>query len=154
TDAHEQRCPFRLEYRVRRGDGPCRWVLDLGQPRFSNNGEFLGFAGTTVDITDHHRAEAETRGREHRLAQIMNLVPVAVYACDTHGRITYLNRRAAELWGRTPRLMDHDDRFCGSLALRLPGGRPLPHEQTPMARAIREGVEFSEVEVIVDRPDG
>src|SRR5690606_19917060 len=22
TDAHEQRCPFRLEYRVRRGDGP------------------------------------------------------------------------------------------------------------------------------------
>src|SRR5690606_28938624 len=76
TDAHEQRCPFRLEYRVRRGDGPCRWVLDLGQPRFSNNGEFLGFAGTTVDITDHHRAEAETRGREHRLAQIMNLVPV------------------------------------------------------------------------------
>ncbi len=49
----------RLEYRLRRRDGIYRWVLDVASPRFSHAGEFLGYIGSVMDITE--RKEAEDR---------------------------------------------------------------------------------------------
>jgi len=51
--------PFKMEYRLRRHDGEYRWILDHGVPRFSPGGDFLGYIGTCVDITERKRAEAE-----------------------------------------------------------------------------------------------
>lgn len=59
--AHEQafdtREPFRVEYRLRRADGIYRWVFTNGTPRFSAAGEFLGYIGSCVDITDRKESE-------------------------------------------------------------------------------------------------
>ncbi|HJQ08161.1 MAG TPA: PAS domain S-box protein [Candidatus Saccharimonadales bacterium] len=49
--------PFNMEYRLRRYDGTYRWILDNGLPRFSPEGEFLGYIGSCVDIEDIKRAE-------------------------------------------------------------------------------------------------
>jgi PAS domain S-box-containing protein len=51
--------PFKMEYRLRRHDGEYRWILDHGVPRFSPGGDFLGYIGTCVDITERKRAEAD-----------------------------------------------------------------------------------------------
>jgi len=37
---------------------------------------------------------------------ILDALPIGVYACDIDGHILRVNRRAIELWGRTPRLRD------------------------------------------------
>ena len=37
---------------------------------------------------------------------VLDALPIGVYACDADGRILRVNRRAVELWGRTPRLLD------------------------------------------------
>jgi PAS domain S-box-containing protein len=55
----DARNPFKMEYRLRRYDGEYRWLLDHGVPRFSPGGEFLGYIGTCIDITDRKQAEAE-----------------------------------------------------------------------------------------------
>lgn len=57
--ANAQRIPFRLEYRLRRHDGEYRWAIDSAQPRFKENGEFLGYIGSVIDITERKQAEAE-----------------------------------------------------------------------------------------------
>jgi PAS domain S-box-containing protein len=49
--------PFTIDYRLRRGDGVHRWVLETGIPRWSADGEFLGYIGTCVDITDRKSLE-------------------------------------------------------------------------------------------------
>jgi PAS domain S-box-containing protein len=49
--AFEEPSNFELEYRLRRGDGEYRWILDRGAPRFSG-GDFAGYVGSAVDITD------------------------------------------------------------------------------------------------------
>lgn len=59
------------------------------------------------------------RERAHALAfalpeVLWDLVPTAVYACDVQGTIVRFNRRAAEFWGREPKLLDPDERFCGA----------------------------------------
>jgi PAS domain S-box-containing protein len=55
----EMRRPFRMDYRLRRHDGQYRWIFDQGVPRFSSSGEFLGYIGSCVDITERKQAEAE-----------------------------------------------------------------------------------------------
>jgi PAS domain S-box-containing protein len=48
---------FRIECRVRRGDGAVRWLLLSGAPRRAEDGRDLGFVGSGVDITERRQAE-------------------------------------------------------------------------------------------------
>ncbi|MDP3660560.1 PAS domain-containing sensor histidine kinase, partial [Phenylobacterium sp.] len=50
---------FSLEARYRRADGADRWLRSVSQPRFGPTGEFVGFVGVAIDVTDAKRAEAD-----------------------------------------------------------------------------------------------
>jgi signal transduction histidine kinase len=104
------------------------------------------------DITEPHPAEAVLR--EAVLRQILEVVPIAAYVCDTSGMILGYNNRAAELWGRNPKLGDSAQRYCGSLRLSSPDGELVPHETSPMAAVLRTGIESRDLEVVIERPDG
>jgi PAS domain S-box-containing protein len=60
-NACDRREPFTMEYRLRRFDGEFRWVLDSGIPRLSQSGEFLGYIGSAIDITERKAAEQALR---------------------------------------------------------------------------------------------
>lgn len=55
--ANAKREAFQLEYRLRRRDGTYRWSIDAAAPRFSEDGVFLGYVGSVIDITDRKAAE-------------------------------------------------------------------------------------------------
>lgn len=62
----EQRKDFRMEYRLQRHDGEYRWILDTGVPRYELNGDFGGYVGSCLDISDRKKAEEQLRHyREH-----------------------------------------------------------------------------------------
>src|ERR1700736_5989543 len=90
-----------------------------------------------------HRARRRIVAYERRRAEellrerMLNALPAAAYTCDAEGLITYVNERATELWGRSPKLNHPDDRFCGSSALFGSDGRAIPREQCWMAVAIQ-----------------
>lgn len=85
---------------------------------------------------------------------VLDAIPAAVYVVDHEGLIVRFNRHAAQLWGREPSLRDSCDRFCGSYRLYRTDGTRLPHEETPMAAALRTGQPAYGLEVVVERPDG
>lgn len=60
-EAFEKRIPFEIEYRLRRHDGSFRWLLDKGTPNYLPNGEFIGYIGSCIDITDRKKAESTLR---------------------------------------------------------------------------------------------
>jgi PAS domain S-box-containing protein len=64
--AFHARKPFRMEYRLKRADGEYRWVIESGIPRYTGDGEFAGYIGSNIDITDLKRAEQE----RERLRQV------------------------------------------------------------------------------------
>lgn len=82
TEASERREGFRLDYRLRRADGEWRWVICAGAPRIGDDGSFLGFVGSVIDITDRKQAEERLRllAREvdHRAKNILALVQVMI----------------------------------------------------------------------------
>jgi len=84
--------------------------------------------------------------------ELLEALPVAVYTTDAQGRITFYNRAAAALWGHNPAL--GSSQWCGSWRLYWPDGRPMRHDQCPMAIALKEGREVRGVEAIAERPDG
>ena len=84
--------------------------------------------------------------------QVLDLLPAAVYITDASGRITYYNEAAAVLWGHRPELGLSE--WCGSWKLYWPDGRPLPHDQCPMAMAVREKRPIRGLEALAERPDG
>ena len=57
TQAFDRRKEFRMEYRLRRHDGEYRWVLDIGVPRFDQDGCCIGYIGVGIDVTDRKVAE-------------------------------------------------------------------------------------------------
>jgi len=85
-------------------------------------------------------------------AQILDALPVAVYATDAEGRVTYFNQAAADLWGCEPAL--GRTHWCGSFKLFWPDGTPLPHDECPMAIALKTRKPVRGVEAVAERPDG
>ncbi|MEA3209307.1 MAG: hypothetical protein QOE70_2364 [Chthoniobacter sp.] len=104
------------------------------------------------DITEPKRAEAALRESEQRARDLIEALPAAVYTTDAAGRITFFNRAAVELWGTAPKL--DSDLWCGSWRLYSPNGAPMPHVESPMARALQTGLPVRGEEAIAERPDG
>lgn len=50
---------YRVEFRLRRKDGEYRWVIDAANPWFGVDGQFKGFIGSVIDISERKQAEAE-----------------------------------------------------------------------------------------------
>jgi PAS domain S-box-containing protein len=57
VSSFDARLPFSVEYRLRRANGNYGWVFDTGVPRYTPAGEFTGYIGSCLDITDKMRAE-------------------------------------------------------------------------------------------------
>jgi PAS domain S-box-containing protein len=126
---------------VERPDGTRVWVLPHPDPIRDESGKIVGTVNMLVQVDELKRVEQALRAGEARLQSLLNLMPAAVYACDADGRITFYNRRAAELWGREPRLNDDHSKFCAAYRCWF-NGNVLAPENTPMAIAVHEGKSF------------
>ncbi|MBN3942613.1 ATP-binding protein [Nostoc sp. NMS9] len=58
-EANRSCSAFRLEYRLRRKDGKYRSCIDAANPWFGMDGQFKGYIGSVIDITERKVAEAE-----------------------------------------------------------------------------------------------
>ncbi len=69
SEAFDERQLFEMEYRLRRNDGEYRWILDIGVPRFNSDGNFAGYIGSCLDITDRKLAEEALASVGHKLIE-------------------------------------------------------------------------------------
>ena len=74
--AFDRREKFSMEYRLRRHDNKYRWLLDDGCPRYNRKGEFIGYIGHCLDITDRRLAEEARERIQSQLNQALKMESV------------------------------------------------------------------------------
>ncbi|HXC26740.1 MAG TPA: PAS domain-containing protein [Stellaceae bacterium] len=142
--------PFEIDHAF---PGIGRRIVLLSASRFvlpGNPGNMLLLA--MRDVTAQRHAEDELRDRERRIRELINALPAAVYTTDAKGRVTFYNEAAVEFAGRQPAL--GTDEWCICSRLFWPDGRPMPHDESPMAVALKEHRPVRGSEAIAERPDG
>jgi PAS domain S-box-containing protein len=92
ADAHARRAPFSIEYRLRHADGGYRWVIATGRPRFAANGDFLGFVGNVLDISDRKHAEQALHETRDLLSTMFDALPVGVAVAGPDGTLVLSNQ--------------------------------------------------------------
>jgi PAS domain S-box-containing protein len=149
--AADDRQGFRVEHRVRRHDGEYRWVLNTGAPRFGANGEFVGYSGSGIDITDKIRVEAELRLEKQFVVTMLDTIDVGIVACDAEGELTLLNRATRELLGISSSVATQGDWTKAARLYQPNSTDSMSREQYPLMRALRgEVIRSMEVTSIAD----
>ena len=136
-----------MEARLRRHDGEYRWIVDKGVPRYAANGEFLGYIGSAIDITDRRSQEAALRESEERYREVVESQTDFVCRLLPNLTLTFVN-----------------DAYCRFLGRRREQllGLPLPSLLPESARSLAQdrilsaatGTDPAAWECEVERPDG
>ena len=79
-DSFNKREIFEMEYRLMRNDGVYRWIFDRGVPYYSENGDFAGYIGSCIDVTERVDAQEALRLKlEHELRVLKGIIPICIY---------------------------------------------------------------------------
>jgi PAS domain S-box-containing protein len=85
---------------------------------------------------------------------VLDAIPTGLCVCAADGVLVRFNRRAIELWGRSPRLGDRAELYGDAFRRFSADGSPLPFGSTPVATALRTGERLIGAELVIARPDG
>ncbi len=149
------RQPFSsLQQPVQHRDGRLVIAEVNGVPLLGPEGEYRGMRGVTRDITERKHAEYT---RDAALAKYLTLFesfPLGIVVSDGAGKILEVNQAATRLTGVS--MDEHRSRTLNSPAWRVlrRDGTPMPVDEYPSMRALREGRGLYCAQLGILRPDG
>ena len=99
--AFDARRSYEMEFRLQRDDGAWRWLLERGTPHFGPSGEFIGYIGTCIDITEHRETVEQLRESRARFKTLAESLPQMIWTCLRDGYCDYLSRQWLDYTGRS-----------------------------------------------------
>lgn len=143
---------FWLEYRLRRKDGEYRCCIDAASPWFGVDGQFKGYIGSVIDITERKHAEAAAEEHRRLLKVVTDNASVSLFIMDEHQHCVFMNPAAEAMTGFT--LAEVQGRALHDLIHHTrPDGSHYPLAECPIDRAFPENNQEQGEEVFV-RKDG
>ena len=99
---YEKKEPFNnIELRNVTKDGRLIWLQVSGSPFLDENGEFQGFRGAAMNITDRKRIEEAIKSNERKLRALAESAYDSIVMIDSKGRVSFWNHAAEKLFGYT-----------------------------------------------------
>ncbi len=95
-DRHEE---FRMEYRIRHHDGEYRWLDDHGVPLFDTQGNFSGYIGSCVDITNSKNAQIALSKTSMYSRSLIEASLDPLVTISPEGKITDVNTATENVTG-------------------------------------------------------
>ena len=98
TEAFDARKAFVMQYRLRRHDGEYRWISDQGVARHNAQGNFAGYIGSCVDVTELINKERALREFEERVVLAAEAAHLGVWEWDTATQELWMSDGARTLF--------------------------------------------------------
>jgi two-component system, cell cycle sensor histidine kinase and response regulator CckA len=147
SSSFDARRSFQMGYRLRRADGQYRWLLDRGKP-FHREGEFAGFVGSCIDLTERKRMEERLRASEARFADAQRLAKIGSWERDLETERVQWSGEMYRIFGLPKEAPPNYAAVAGYI-------HPKDREKTAEAdRKIRSSNGPVEMEYRLVRPDG
>ena len=112
SSSFDERQSFSMEYRRRRSDGEYRWLIDNGAPRFTPNGEFVGYIGSCTDLSEYKKVQADLIFEKERFEKIVKASPGLIHSLriSPEGIISYpyVSPSIVEIYGFSPKDVEKD----------------------------------------------
>jgi len=102
TTAWETRSEYRMEYRLCRAGGTYGWVLETGSPRFAQDGTFLGYIGSCIDVQEQKQALEAVQRSEDRLNAAQKMARIGNWEFDPRGGPTKWSDETFRIFGMLP----------------------------------------------------
>lgn len=152
-EANARRKEYECEFRLLHADGSYRWVIDLGRPRFSATGDFLGFVGNVLDITHRKQAEEALHKTQTLMSTVFEILPVGVGVFNADGSAILTNKQMQH-YLPTNTLPSRDDERHTRWRAHDTDGNLLTREDFPGARALRGERVALGIEALYTQEDG
>lgn len=123
---------YEKEYRLRKWDGTYEWVLDSAIPHLDEQGNFLGYVGSVVNIHQRKLAEQELQEISRRLQIATTAAQVGIWSLNVKTNKLDWTPLHKKMWGY--------DEHCTDLTYEdwykviLPGDREKAFEKVEKAR--------------------
>ena len=105
----EMGTPFDVELQIVTSKGRRRWVRSIGQSERDTQGRIVRVRDAFQKITNRKPADQATRELAERLETTLESITDAFFTLDLDWCFSYINQRAAQLFGRTREsLLGHD----------------------------------------------
>lgn len=95
----KKKVKFSMEYRIRHHSGEYRWIMDDGTPRYDSKGQFIGYIGHCLEITERKLAEHTLLESEKRFRKLFENMAQGVVYQNKNGEITVANSSAERILG-------------------------------------------------------
>jgi len=99
ADAFDARQPFVMQYRLRRHDGEYRWISDQGVPRHDTQGNFTGYIGSCVDVTQLINKEQALHESKERIDLATKAAGLIIWTWDVARDEVWLSEKDRALFG-------------------------------------------------------
>ena len=132
------------------GGGPARGPVSTDTVDAAGEDRFGSICHVAAGIAGRQYGEPMCQ-RDLLFHRLLHALPAAIYTTDAQGRLDFFNDAAVALAGRRPL---PGESWSVAWKLLRPDGTPLPHDECPMAVALRERRPIHGEEAIAERPDG
>jgi PAS domain S-box-containing protein len=102
VSANAERHDYRVDFRLRRADGAYRWTIDTAAARFAENGEYLGYVGSVIDIDERREAEERLALSEEKLRLALDVGEIGQWDVDSATQTMFWSPRVKAMFGISP----------------------------------------------------
>ncbi|WP_056634449.1 PAS domain-containing hybrid sensor histidine kinase/response regulator [Sphingomonas sp. Leaf231] len=102
VSANALRSSFRIEYRLKHASGAYRWAIDAASPRFGDDGEYLGYVGSVIDIDERREAEERLALSEEQLRLALDVAEIGEWDVDHISGSMFWPPRVKAMFGISP----------------------------------------------------